>query len=406
MQMLHGSGGEKDFIGGHRQLKQAEALSPSDSQIHQTYAETLQASGNNDLALAELREAASLDSKNFQAQTELGAALEKKADWVGAIEQYKRAALTEAASNRGHLPGEAFFNNTGSQREFKAAQSRFTDHLAALVANGKSAEAAELSKKVEAMESSPALEQKVELLMQSAAQAYKESRYEEAERLYKEVVALAEQLPSGNEKLIEGLGWLGKTYGMRQNYKDAETALHRQLAVAEKTFGPESPRVTEPLTSLGGLAGWVKDFVSAENYYSRALEINEKNFGENSFRTSESLKLLAGLYIIQNNYDKGELYLIRAVKANEGMAGPEAYEVLIPLWGLCSLYDRWNKPEKSQPCWHRATGILEKQYGEESSNIVPALTNEAQALRRLGRASEAVQLEKRSDAIRAMAKAN
>jgi tetratricopeptide (TPR) repeat protein len=393
---------KKDFAGALAELKQAEALSPSDSQIHQIYAETLQASGNMDLAISELREA-SLDPKNFQAQTKLAAALEKKGDWVGAIEQYRRASLTEETSNRGHLPGEAYYQNMGSQKEFKLAQSRFEEHLAALVANGKPAEAAELKEKVEAMEASPALDQKVQLLMQSAAQAYKESRYEEAEKSYEEAVTLAEQLPQGNENLIEGLGGLGKTYGMRQNYKDAETVLHRQLTLVETTFGPESPRVTEPLASLGGLAGWLKDFVSAESYYSRALEINQKNFGENSFRTSESLKLLAGVYIVQKDYDKGEAYLIRAVKANEAMAGPEEYEVLIPLWGLCSLYDRWNKPEKSEPCWHRSTGILEKQYGRQSPNIVPALTNEAQALRRLGRTSEAVQLEKRSDLIRQVA---
>jgi len=158
---------------------------------------------------------------------------------------------------------------------------------------------------------------------------------------------------------------------------------------------------------LGGLAAWLKEYVAAENYFSRALAINEKSFGENSFRTSESLRMLAGLYENQKNYEKAESYVVRAVKANEVMAGPDDYEVLIPLWGLCDLYDRWGKPEKSQPCWHRSTGILEKQYGEQSGNLLPALTNEAQALRHLGRINEAAQLEKRSAAIRELlAKAN
>ena len=398
---------KRDFAGALAELKRAEALSPSDSLIHQLYAETLQTSGDNDLALSELREAVALDSKDFQARTKLAIAMEKKGDWVGAIEQYRRAALTEADSNRRHLPGEYVSQSMGSQKEYKSAQARFGEHLTALTARGKSAEAAELKKRVEAMEASPAIEERIQLAMQAADQASKESRFDDAEKSYKEVVALAEQLPPGNENLIEALGRLGKTYGMRQNYKDAETTLHRQLTVVEKTFGAESPRATDPLASLGGLAAWLNDYVSAENYFSRALAINEKSFGENSFRTSESLRLLAGLYMKEKNYDKEELYLVRAVKANEVMAGPEDYEVLIPLWGLCGLYDRWNKPEKSQPCWHRSTGILEKQYGEQSPNLLPALTNEAQALRRLGRTNEAVQLEKRSDSIReTAAKAN
>jgi tetratricopeptide (TPR) repeat protein len=394
---------KKDFEGAIAELKQAEALSPSDSLIHQTYGETLQESGNNDLAIAELREAASLDLKNFKARTRLGTALEKKGDWVAAIEQYRRAALTEADSNRGHLPGEYVWRSKASQNEYKSAQARFGEHLAALVARGKSIEAEELKKRVVAMDASPAVDEKAQLAMQTADQAFKESRFADAEKSYNEVVALAEQLPPGNENLIEALGSLGKTYGMRQNYKDAEKTLQRQLAVVEKTFGAGSPRVTEPLASLGGLAAWLNDYVSAENYFSRALAINEKNFGENSFRTSESLRSLAGLYINQKNYDKAEPFLIRAVKANEVMAEPDDYEVLIPLWGLCDLYDRWNKPEKSQPCWHRSTGILEKQYGEQSPNLVPALTNEAQALRRLGRPAEAAQLERRATTIPDMA---
>ena len=394
---------KKDFAGAIAELKRAEVLSPSDSHIHQLYAETLQASGDNELALAELREAASLDPKNFQAGTQLGTALEKEGDWVGAIQQYKRAALAEADSNRGHLPGESFYQRTGAQKEYKSAQARFEEHLTALTAGGKSAEAAELERRVEAMEASPALEEKVQLAMRTADQAYKESRFEDAEKSYKEVVALAEQLPPGNENMIVALGRLGKTYAMRQNYKDSEATLQRQLAVVEKTFGAESPRATEPLASLGGLAGWLNDYVSAENYFSRALEINEKSFGENSFRTSESLRLLAGLYRKQKNYEKEESYLVRAVKANEVMGGPEGNELLIPLWELCGLYDRWNKPEKSQLCWHRSTGILEKLYGLQSPNLLPALTNEAQAFRLLGRTNDAAQLEKRSESIREMA---
>jgi len=394
---------KRDFAAAIAELKRAEALSPSDSRIHQEYAEILQASGDDDLGIAELREAASLNSKNFQAKTKLGAALEKKGDWAGAIEQYRRAALTEADSNRVHLPGEYVSQSTNSQKEYKSVQARFEEHLVALAGSGRSTEAAELKKHVEAMEASPAVEEKVQLAMQNADQAFKESRFDEAEQFYKMVVALAEQLPPGNENLIEALGRLAKTYGARQNYKDAENILHRQLTVVEKTFGAESPRVTDPLASLGGLAAWLKEYVAAENYFSRALAINEKSFGENSFRTSESLRMLAGLYENQKNYEKAESYVVRAVKANEVMAGPDDYEVLIPLWGLCDLYDRWDKPEKSQPCWHRSTGILEKQYGEQSSNLLPALTNEAQALRHLGRINEAAQLEKRSAAIRELA---
>ena len=69
--------------------------------------------------------------------------------------------------------------------------------------------------------------------------------------------------------------------------------------------------------------------------------------------------------------------------------------VLVPLWGMCDLYDRWGKPEKSQPCWHRATELMEKQVGVNSPDLETSLTNEANALRKLGRNSEADPLVQR-----------
>jgi hypothetical protein len=62
---------------------------------------------------------------------------------------------------------------------------------------------------------------------------------------------------------------------------------------------------------------------------------------------------------------------------------------------MCNFYDRWAKPEKSQPCWHRATGILEKLEGINGPVLKDSLMSEANALRKLGRNDEAQKLEER-----------
>jgi hypothetical protein len=65
------------------------------------------------------------------------------------------------------------------------------------------------------------------------------------------------------------------------------------------------------------------------------------------------------------------------------------------------------KADQSQPCWHRATGLMEKQSGENSPSLIGPLSNEAKALRRLGRNDEAEQLEQRLAKInRTTAQAN
>ena len=133
----------------------------------------------------------------------------------------------------------------------------------------------------------------------------------------------------------------------------------------------------------------------SENYFRRALEINVKNFGENSIPASQALRKVADGYEAQGMYDKAEPYLLRALKASEISAGPDSDMTGIAVWGMCNFYDRWAKPEKSQPCWHRATGILEKLEGINSPVLKDSLMSEANALRKLGRNDEAQKLEER-----------
>ena len=292
---------KKDAAGAIAELKQAEALSPSDWRIHDLYGQALEASNQNDMAIAEFKEAVSLDPKQSQVILELGGALEKKGDWVGALEQDKKAALTEASANGKHQRGEPFYYGTEAQKGYKAAQLRFADHVAALKACGKSAQAAELERRVQLMDGSAGNLEKVQVAMQNGEQAFRERRFVDAEKSYEEAVKLAELLPPGDENLIVALGRLGNTYGMRQDYADAEAAFHRQITIIEKTFGPGSPRMIDPLVSLGSFAGGQMNFVAAEGYLSRALDISVKNFGENSSRTSESLRAIGGVYMFQRH---------------------------------------------------------------------------------------------------------
>ena len=128
-------------------------MSPNDWRVHDLYGQPLAASNHYDMAIAEFKEAVSLDPKQSQVILELGAALEKKGDWLGALEQDKKAALMSA--NGKHQLGEAFYFSTDAQNGYKAAQLRFADHVAALKAAGKSAQAAATASRRSGKDDSP-----------------------------------------------------------------------------------------------------------------------------------------------------------------------------------------------------------------------------------------------------------
>jgi tetratricopeptide (TPR) repeat protein len=166
-------------------------LSPNDWRVHDLYGQPLAASNHYDMAIAEFKEAVSLDPKQSQVILELGAALEKKGDWLGALEQDKKAALTEASANGKHQLGEAFYFSTDAQKGYKAAQLRFADHVAALKAAGKSAQAADLEKRVQLINGSKGTLEKVQVAMQDGEQAFRKRRFADAEKSYTEAVKLA-----------------------------------------------------------------------------------------------------------------------------------------------------------------------------------------------------------------------
>lgn len=383
---------KKDDQGAADELRQAETLSQTSSEIHELYGQALEHLGQIDLAIGEFKEAIALAPTHPWVIMELAAALEKKGDWVGAMEQYRTAVLTDKGVRMKIRSGEAAQVCEACSDQYTAAQGRFADHLVSLRASGHSAEAADLEKRVALLGTESGTKEKVELAITAGDQAFQQRNMEEAEKSYKQAVELAGSLPPGGGDLIESLGRLGNAYGMERKFPDAEAAFHQQLAVIDKAFGPGSERSIEPLRFLSQIEAWQKNYKEAESYVLRALAISLEINGDNSPRAVDTLRVVAGLYESQGDYPKAEPYLLRAVK---GAEASDPYLVLVPIWGLCDLYDRWEKPDKSQPCWHRATEILENQYGYDSPRLADSLNKESQALEKLGRKNEALALQER-----------
>lgn len=384
---------KKDFADAAAELKQAEAFAQSDWEVHELYGEALQGQGQPELAAGELKEAVALNPTRGLLMTELGGVLEKKGDWVGALEQYRKAVLADAGVAANAVPGRTYeVCGEECNKQFTAAKARFSDYITLLRSTGKSAEAAELERKVAMLDASAGAKEKVEMAMNAGDRAFRERKIDDAAKQYKEAVRISENLPPGDDTRIAALGRLGNAYGMQQDFTDASAMFHHELEMVEKAYGPESEKSVQPLQFLGQLAAWQKNYKEAESYLDRELAITTKMNGDNDPRAVESLRNIAGLYMAQSDWPKAESYLQRAVKGAEA-ADPQM--VLIPLWGLCDMYDRAGNPEKSQACWHRATDLMAQRMGENSPQLAQSMNNEATALRKLGKNEEAQKIEQR-----------
>jgi tetratricopeptide (TPR) repeat protein len=380
---------KRDFAQAAKELKKAEYLGPSNPDAHEYLGQALSGMGDINGAIVEFKQAVALDPKQAQIRLELAAALENNGDWIEALDQYHHAAMADLSP--------------ATQDQYKTAQRRFNQYLAALKASGKSEDAALLEKSLHESKVEPGISEKLDELMQKGEQALMARHFEEAGKDYKDAVDLAGKLQPPDDRLSNALMRLAGYYGTKNDFAQAEVALLRALKVTGDLHGPESPAMTLPLQEFGRYSIFRHDFNSAVDYFSRAVAVNEKAFGEQSDKVAMSLNYLASVYVIQQDYPKAEPLLLRAVRIDESLYGANASatDLGLVLWPLCDLYNKWNKPEKAEPRYQQMLGLLEKQYGPDSPVLISTLDAEAKMLHQLGRAEEAGKYERRAQAIRA-----
>jgi tetratricopeptide (TPR) repeat protein len=392
---------KKDSANGVTELKQASELEPSRAANHDLYAQALLATGKTDTAIAEFRQALSLAPKDTEVRLRFAAALEKKGDWVGSLDQYRRAGLAGEYVDLGNHVVRVI--SPSPQDQLKAAELRLSQHLAALKAGGKSAEAAKLESSVAASRTDTSSSEKLDAALQAGFNAMRSGKFNDAWQNYKEAVDLGEKMQQHDARLSVALGELGRITSGLKRYDEADVLFHRQLKVVEALSGPQAPELAESLQNLGMNEVRRKEYASAQNYLTRALELSQKAYGETSAPVANALRMTSFLYFAQQDFAGAEPFLVRAVKIDETLYGHDGSQAIINLTPLCQIYDKTNRPDKSVPCHAHILAILEKQYGTENPILVGALTNEANALRASGRAEEATKLDQRIKAIQATA---
>ncbi len=104
-------------------------------------------------------------------------------------------------------------------------------------------------------------------------QAYINKDYATAETQYKAALKEAEKRSPENAFAVDALHHLGVTYIEANRYYDAEATFQRQVAVAEKVYGPESQDMLSPLLDLIRLCIEQRKFSEASELNRRALSI-------------------------------------------------------------------------------------------------------------------------------------
>ena len=145
------------------------------------------------------------------------------------------------------------------------------------------------------------------------------------------------------------------------------------------------------------------------SFWTVTLNSTRKLCGESSANYTNVLRIFAALYMNQEAYDKAEPYLLQATELEAKLYDYDprfgGFEY-ISLLSLCTLYDRWGNAAKLDSCDRRLIPVVEKISGTNTHLLERLLTQQAKALRTLGRPEEAVKIEQRLKSLQPVASVN
>jgi tetratricopeptide (TPR) repeat protein len=224
--------------------------------------------------------------------------------------------------------------------------------------------------------------------------------YAEAEPLMRRALAIDEKSFGRNHPRVairlNNLAHLLKT---RDRPVDAEPLYRRALAIDEKSSGPNHPDLAIRLNNLATLLQATNRLAEAEPLMRRALTIDEKSFGRNHPRVAIRLNNLAILLQETNRLAEAEPLMRRALAIDETSYGPNHPYLARHLNNLAQLLQGTNRLAEAEPLMRRALAIDEKDYGPDHPNVAIRLNNLARLLYSTNRLAEAEPLMRRALAI-------
>ena len=222
-------------------------------------------------------------------------------------------------------------------------------------------------------------------------------RYAEAESVLR---AAVERARSEGDRLdlSDALNELAVTFKYSGRFDEAEVLYREALAIVEAELGPHDSDVATIYHNLGGLRHARGDFIDAERYARRSVEIREAVADEQENLAADRAAL-ASILDALGRHDEAETLLLEVLATFERIHGPDDYEVAINLNNLAVIYQRRGELGPAEEMYRRALQIKETELGAGHPELATTLNNLAVTCRSLGRHEEAEQCYRKAVTI-------
>ena len=221
---------------------------------------------------------------------------------------------------------------------------------------------------------------RIEALVHNGDFARYQSDYEEAEKLYKEGLTIAQKI--GHKRMLTrsatGLGWIAQIQG---DYKEAEKLFIESLELSKEIDYRQG--IATSFVNLGSLAVKQSNYSKAETLYKESLAIN-REMGDKK-EIAVSLASLGHVADYQSNYNEAKRYYEASLILSRELGDKQAIGSATNDLGLIHNYQgRYSEAEKL----YKESLTISKELGDQLG-VAQSLGNLGHILRNQGKYSEA-----------------
>ncbi len=237
--------------------------------------------------------------------------------------------------------------------------------------------------------------------IEDLAEAYRElARYDEAEKLHREALALKRRFGASPSAVASSLNNLGLTLSERGRYADAEPLLREAIAMWSENDGPASENVAVGLNNLASVLRQQGQLDDAVPVLERAIAIRRQRFGSGHPALAQAVGHLGQVYNAQGEFAKAEPLLREALAIRQRAYGDEHPDTMTALNNLTSLLHDQGDLARAEPLYRTAVQSVRKRLGTDHPDYAVQLNNLATLLEDWQRYDEAEPLYRESLEIR------
>jgi len=164
----------------------------------------------------------------------------------------------------------------------------------------------------------------------------------------------------------------------------ARAACERALAIAERAFGPDHPKVATDVNNLGSVLQALGDLAGARAACERALAIDERAFGPDHPEVAIRVNNLGRVLQDLGDLAGARAAFERALAIDERAFGPDHPKVAIRVNNLGLVLKDLGDLAGARAACERALAIDERVYGPDHPKVATGVNNLGSVLQALG----------------------